>query len=486
MSNLIFNPAYSLKDDIHRVLLVDTPSFNVDAQINFIHPEYAFILSCFNGKNTSHEAVMEVATHFGVNYNEARKIIQPLVNNPKKVGIRFEGIISTFPPYVLIENNYGITRDDTIDFKHSKITDYDYTTKRLYKPMNLLICPTLRCYTNCIYCYANRRNPHLELSPDKWAEIIRSAKIKGINRIDITGGEFYLYPGWRTIAEALVSNGFQPEISTKVPLCKNVLNDIKRIGLKSVQFSLDTLDVELAQQTLNVDSDYITKLKDSIIYADEIGLEIILKPTLSRKTASYTNICELYQFATTLVHIKRVVVSIIGYSCYKSDNNYTSIKPDQKQIEDVRNAIVNISKYSDFPIHDDTFVYLRRDLQNKNVFVNRAACTANVEGFVILPDGTATICEELYWNKNFIIGNAKTQGIDEIWNSDDAIRLWKLSQQDMPNDSSCQKCEIFDKCHKGAGICWKLVIWAYGHDNPYYPDPRCPKAPDPKHKITGD
>ena len=357
MSNLVFNPAYSLKDDMHRVLLVDTPSFNVDALINFIHPEYAFILSCFNGKNTSHEAVLEVATHFGLNYNDACKIIQPLVNNPQKVGIRFEDIISTFPPYVLIENNNGIARDDTIYFKHNNITDYDYTTKRLYKPMNLLICPTLRCYTNCIYCYANRCNPHLELSPDKWAEIIRSAKIKGINRIDITGGEFYLYPGWRTVAEALVSNGFQPEISTKVPLSKSKLNDIKRIGLKCIQFSLDTLDAELAQQTLNVDSDYISKLKDSIIYADEIGLEIILKPTLNRKTASYTNICELYQFATQLLHIKRVVVSIIGYSCYKSDNNYTSIKPDQKQIEEERVYVAYNSKLMQLPTYRNIQIF---------------------------------------------------------------------------------------------------------------------------------
>ena len=101
----------------------------------------------------------------------------------------------------------------------------------------------------------------------------------------------------------------------------------------------------------------------------------------------------------------------------------------------------------------------------------------NLDGFVVLPDGQVTVCEGLYWHKEFIIGDISKMSIMDIWNSDNARMLTKMPQELIPEDSACRTCKEYDECRKYRGICWKYVLEAYGDEHPFYPDPRCPYAP---------
>lgn len=47
----------------------------------------------------------------------------------------------------------------------------------------------------------------------------------------------------------------------------------------------------------------------------------------------------------------------------------------------------------------------------------------------------------------------------------------------------CKGCKSYQECRTGAGVCWKTIIMAYGEDNWYYPDPRCPNAPKPINRF---
>jgi radical SAM protein with 4Fe4S-binding SPASM domain len=106
----------------------------------------------------------------------------------------------------------------------------------------------------------------------------------------------------------------------------------------------------------------------------------------------------------------------------------------------------------------------------------RAFCTANRHGFVILPDGRVTVCEELYDHPEFIIGDLKRQSVMEMWNSPEALALLHPDQAAVP-EGPCGGCEVFDECNSYKGRCWRDVLKSYGWDKPYYPDPRCPWAP---------
>lgn len=123
-------------------------------------------------------------------------------------------------------------------------------------------------------------------------------------------------------------------------------------------------------------------------------------------------------------------------------------------------------------------MHYKNEYKNQAEFNGRNLCTGNVTGLIVLPDGKVTICEELYWNENFIIGDLTKNSIEEIWNSPKAKALFNLSRGELPNNSFCNECPDFEKCRHRLGVCWKEVIACYGKENWGYPDPRCPLAPE--------
>ncbi len=112
----------------------------------------------------------------------------------------------------------------------------------------------------------------------------------------------------------------------------------------------------------------------------------------------------------------------------------------------------------------------------EKAFQERALCTGGTRSAVLLPNGDMTICEELYDHPAFILGNVRKKTIKDIWNSPKAASLYQ-APTDSQSTSPCKKCSSRTTCRTGAGVCWKLVIMAYGHQHWDYPDPRCPKAP---------
>lgn len=115
-------------------------------------------------------------------------------------------------------------------------------------------------------------------------------------------------------------------------------------------------------------------------------------------------------------------------------------------------------------------------------FTNRAICTGGTRNAVLLPNGDLTICEELYDHPQFILGNIKRNSLNEIWNSDKAKALYNMSDK-LNQHSACRNCGDFANCRNNEGVCWKMILMAYGMDNWDYPDPRCPKAPKPFNKF---
>ncbi|GHU70155.1 hypothetical protein FACS189413_10120 [Bacteroidia bacterium] len=162
------------------------------------------------------------------------------------------------------------------------------------------------------------------------------------------------------------------------------------------------------------------------------------------------------------------------------------MKPSLKQIEEILNFINQKRKEVDFEITFDDQRIIKEELCNYSEFKERSLCTANVEGLVILPDGKVTICEELYWNENFLLGDLTTSSILEVWSSDKAKSLWNLNQKNFPKESACSSCQDFDNCRKGKGVCWKMVVKGYDWENYLYPDPRCPRAPELVYNICSD
>ena len=112
-----------------------------------------------------------------------------------------------------------------------------------------------------------------------------------------------------------------------------------------------------------------------------------------------------------------------------------------------------------------------------NAFLNGGICAGNYSQLFILPDGKVTICEELYWHPRFILGDINLQSLQEIWNSEVALSLYHIKQDDFSDSSACKTCNLFERCRGLKQVCYRDIVRRYGVEHWDYPDEKCPKAP---------
>lgn len=159
-----------------------------------------------------------------------------------------------------------IRRQNNLFPRKYNITDFlipqkelDFDSWRLYIPLDVLLVINTKCITNCIYCYADtRKRVDCTIPLERMMELIKEAKALGMRNFDISGGEIFFYKYWETLLKELFTNGFNPYISTKIPLDLDTVKRLKDLGVKTIQLSIDTIVKEEMIKIL--------KLKKRIIF----------------------------------------------------------------------------------------------------------------------------------------------------------------------------------------------------------------------------
>ena len=473
--NYILNPKYHLYNDKNRIVLM--ANSDDGGEFVFIHPIHAIILSKFTGEMDETVIYSHLCDIFNCSEKEISQVIHPFLNNKEKVSIKFSGHTFTFPSKLLIRNRKNIIRTDLKSEEFYINPPFDFSTVRLNIPKTILLILNTQCYTDCCYCYADKQSKYIPMQTNDIIRLIREAWQIGIANFDLSGGEVLLHKDYDIILSELLANGYTPFISTKVPIAKSKIERLWEIGIRMIQISLDSINSELQKTNLNVQNDYVSLIKDTIEGLDKKGFDIIIKSTCTKETCTVENIRELIQYIETIKNLKRYTFTPLGYSHFKTLEWYHAHKPSINTLASIVD-MVNEEKKGHYEIlWDFGSIHYRHEYKNAEAFEERAVCSGNISNIVILPDGKVTICEELYWNENFIIGDASRQTIMEIWNSPKAYKLWNLSQSNMPSISACSSCSTFDSCRHKRGVCWKEVIAFYGKSQWLNPDPRCPKAP---------
>ena len=476
----ILNQRYVLKNDIDRIIIKDVPEEDVNSY--YIHPIHAMLLTFFTGEKILRETINEISNHFSIEENIAYNLIKPFLNNKEKVGIQYDGAKFIFPKHLIANADENEIRNDLSIEKINISEPFDFKRQRLSKPDSILFVANTNCYTDCIYCYASKQKCNDLIRTEKLLRVVDNAKSIGVSNFDISGGEFFLLKDWKVILEKVLNCGFKPILSTKIPISYDTIDTLTQLGLDSLQFSLDTLDQDIAVKMLGVKKNYVGKLKESIRKVDSAGIDVILKPTLTKYNANIENVKSILEFASDLKNVKRVLFATTAYSLYKTIDNHLAIKSTSEQIKKVKEYLKLKQEKYKFPINDSVVEFKKSVLCNYKAFSDRSLCIGNVSGIVVLPDGKVGICEELYWNEDFIIGDLNRSSLMEIWTSTKALDLWNLKH--LTDKSACKHCFDLEGCRKGLGVCFKFVVSAYGMENPLYPDPRCPKAPELIYDFT--
>lgn len=489
-----FNPDYTIRKDGNRYLLYSRfmKKYDSDTTKTLIHPYHARLLSLFSAGCPVEQAANMIASDLSVTQEDAKKILAPWLSGEKfRIAINDSKV--RIPKNVLVPSEYILDKSEIEEFSIPKslAKDVDLSTKRLQIPYLMTFMLTNTCVTKCCYCYADTcTKVKNHLSTERIFEIIREAKHIGVYNIFLIGGEVFLHPDWELILKKLTDNGFGPDtISTKVPITPRIVKGLKESGYKGIlQLSIDTLDPSIAIDTLLVNQCYISKVKQGVSLLEEAGITYRVETVLTKSTCTKENIDALYDLFKDKKHVKTWEIRTAMFSNQKSMDNFNSIKATISQLEGifeyVENNIKNETKFTvTFPRTEIDKAYY--SAEGGSSTFKGSKCSALNDHLFILPDGKCTICEQLYWNPNFIIGDLTNESISEVWNSEKANRLLNIKQECINKQSPCSSCKLFDDCFRiNRNRCWTDVIKAYGADKWDFPDPRCKFAPKMNNNIS--
>ncbi|MCD8029671.1 MAG: SPASM domain-containing protein [Bacteroides sp.] len=286
-----------------------------------------------------------------------------------------------------------------------------------------------------------------------------------------------MYKNWRELLIEFHKYGYNPYLSTKIPLAEEDIKTLADMGIKDLQLSLDTLIDKNLTRILGVRTSYVEQIKHTLELLNKYHIKVFIHTVLNRLNDTPEDIKSIYDFIEKLDNIIEWKIDKAGSSLYLTEN-YDNIKPREENMEAIGLFTDSIKDKVNYPIRSV------RPMNNNDVkdpkagrsdFFKRGLCSGNYSGFFILPDGQVTLCEEFYWMPEFILGDITKNTLLEVWNSEKSKRLFDLPQEEYPKDSLCSSCKEFVKCRSVRQVCWKETVKVFGQDKWYYPDTNCPK-----------
>lgn len=453
--------------------------------VSKVHPAYAMMLSFFSEPISLSEASANIATFFKLPKEKIMSFILSLLSAKEPTYTTLDGSNSGFPINLIIEADKEFTPRNKYSPEEFKFKELDFkTTRMILAPTSIVFMPNNNCITDCVYCYADTKTKTQQMKFDQIEAFVKEANKLRVRDIMITGGDFFMYKHWEDLLKLLVREGYTPDlISTKVPISKDLINRFQPFKIR-LQISVDSLSSEITQKVLNVNSQYAQNMRQALININKSSIRFQIATVLTSVNDSIENLEEIAEFIKDLDRLERWEIRVAFSSLY-SRTNFQSIKSNKVQISNIEDWI----KVKQGVFHtkilwspDDDVKYKKSSGGSANF--EGPICSANMSNIVILPNGEVTICEQLYWNKNFLIGNVCESSIKEIWNSAKAIGLWKREQTSINPHSPCRNCSDFSACFQASNRCYANIMKAYGITNFDYPDPRCIQAPNFTYSIT--
>lgn len=470
---LILSPNVVLRKDGGRAVIFSVnPIVDKEEPVfRLLHPQHAVILSLFDGEKDLREVTETVAYLFDTDIEAASQELETLFNL-----------------HVTPEKTIGslVVDVSTIDREKARVYDpsdfivpvdtIEMSNPRLTMPCALVVLPTMRCFTDCIYCYANREgvSQYPEFDLNLYKRLLNEVKECRIETIDISGGDLFCRSDAFDLIKCTLEEGIYLNIPTKYPLSKDQVNRLADMGLSTIQVSIDACSHNIIDKMVNR-SGYGKKILKTLDYLGEAGIQVRTKTVLT--PYNIRDAVHLARHLAQRTHIDGCRFSPYSRSLYRHRDDLFCSDGELEEFERELNKI-----RAEFPQKSLLFSgippdpYTSDEVQRRSIFWKRPSCAANQRAAVVLPNGKVTICEELYMHEDFIIGDLTKQTLKEVWNSPRAIDITHPDQSSVP-DGSCKDCPDFQLCHEGRGRCIRDVLKAYGYKNAHWPDPRCPRAP---------
>lgn len=450
----ILNPAYYFRKEGNRVYLLSRSFCEKTEDINLewrsiIHPVYAMLLSFFSEPLSLKKGVLKIRDFLEITYEVALNLVSEFICNSEEMHSEYNGAVCNFPKNVIVEvspTSMHSHRYTPVDFKYDKLQMDEARPNTA--PFSLMVMFNNHCFTNCIYCYADKQTSCGQMPLEYFEKVLEEADRYGVSSLGVLGGEFFLYPHWRDVLEKMKDKCYMPSlISTKVPMREKDILDFGKYPI-ALQVSLDSVCQQTLDNMVGNINNYAKRMQESLLCIDKYRGEcnFQIATVLTKYNGTIEELEKLFAFVSKLKNLSRWEIRV-GFKSLYSKSEFDEMKLPKERFSVIEEWIENKKKTSDMNI-------LWSKGQNQNFFQAKegassfvgARCSANYSHMVILPNGDVTICEQLYWNPRFLLGNIVKQDISEIWNSPKALALAHHRADSYSEDSSCKRCSLQEKC----------------------------------------
>jgi len=353
--------------------------------------------------------------------------------------------------------------------------NFSLIKRRLAAPLNLTIMPSNVCVTDCIYCYAERKQiPQNELmSTERWLELIDEAHSLGVELAVFSGGDPLTSPAILPILKRAIDKRFLFILPTKTFISKKLAGQMAEIGMQKSwnQISLDGILPQTLKQMVGID-DYDQIAFQSIKNLLEAGLKVRINIVITP-----LNYLEVPALTRKLCEMGVIRIGYTGYGrTHYRHNDDLFLTDNQIQfINEQTELLKNEFKGTKINNSTGTRDFSKMTIEERSqTWKGRSKCSGGRSSIAISPNGDVTLCEQMPLEKEYVVGNLKNQSIAEIWNSE---RMWNMINVPMEKfrGTPCDQCEQFVECQEVYGHCFRDALFNFG--TIYTPPPACPKAP---------
>lgn len=354
---------------------------------------------------------------------------------------------------------------------------------RLDAPLSLNFNAATACPFSCRYCYhpLNEVKPFITL--ERLKVILREFKDNGCESVMLTGGDPLLRSDIDDVMIYLKEIGLFYTLSTKSVLSKSRIDKlISMAGLDRIQISLDDNRSDVVEFLTGAGRDYLEACVKQIEYMQNKGIDVRIKSVLTSYNAD--NVASYLDFLNSL-SIRHVQIVSYGRSGSRHDEHMFASKEQLERassaVEEARSRYRNMSVVGGF--YTDSYATpVGREVR---LFDKRAVCNAGRFSVTMLPNGEVSICEQLPYDKKYIIGDLREQGLMEWWNSE-RLQKWLSPppRNIFPSDSPCLTCsdENYDVCHRKYSRCLRFCREYFGSTE--REDVKCPEADYPPLRLA--
>ncbi len=347
---------------------------------------------------------------------------------------------------------------------------------RLANPASFVYVTTFRCAFNCKYCYAERRiGGHIELDLPQIDKIAQDCAESGCVGMQLSGGDPFARKDIIEVIDAFLCRGIHVQTSTKSILGRRVLERLSEIGLRQIQFSVDSLDGQYSQYMLGF-QDHGKAIRDQVELASSLGIRVKTVTVLTPY-----NIGHLPELGEAMISAGtgKVIFTSYGRSLYRHSDELFISPEERRRAEHIVKGLQDKHPDAEVRLNARADHTELSDIEREKAFVSRARCTAGRESLVIYPNADVGFCESIPLDF-FRIGNLAEQSLISLWQSDTMMELVQPPREKYLG-TACFDCATFDECTR-RGRCLRDSIKATG--TAWAPDPRCHNVRQKRTRLT--